>query len=439
MKTALTGLTTYIVKRCIGPFRYRRLWLKKTQRYSSGQLEAIQLKLLQELIKYAYKNVPYYRQLMGDRAIEPADIQAIEDIQKFPILTKKDLLKAGCSIVSKRVPKIFLRKAYTGGTTGTPVILHRNLFSIGNEHAFVRRQFEWADIKTHDRVAYLTGRVIIPPDQTEGNLYVYDPIMKELILSTYHLSEKSAKQYINTMKRYNVEAITGYPSAVSFLARICLDSEETFSLKAALTTSETLTNSMRDLISRAFSCPVYDYYGSAERVCYIFTCEKGGYHIQPEYGYTELIPVDNTGLCKVVSTGFWNKSMPFIRYDTGDTVVKSNNKCSCGRNFPMIEEIKGRVADTIKTPSGREFGAAILTHLLYGTDHIFESQILQDRIDHVFIDYVPSELFNQRDYDAFVDLIKHHLPSELKVDFRRTESIPRTSSGKVRPVVSMIQ
>jgi phenylacetate-CoA ligase len=221
---------------------------------------------------------------------------------------------------------------------------------------------------------------------------------------------------------------------------VCLENGLEVRLRAALTSSETLTDSMRQRITEAFQCPVFDFYGSAERVCYIFTCERGSYHVIPEYGLTELVPLDaaDCDRCKVVSTGFWNKTMPFIRYELGDTVVKSNQPCPCGRAFPVIRQIEGRQSDGIVTPSGRQFGAAILTHLVYGTGHILESQIIQDALDHITIEYVPAPQFSEQDIRAFQGLIKKHLPSELRADFRKVDAVKRTESGKIRPVVSRL-
>ena len=440
-RVTANGIVNYFIRRNTGPFWYRRHWLNKTQWMSEGELKQIQYLRLKKIIQYAERYVPYYQDIMKKGNFASEDIQSLDDIVRFPILTKKDVLEAGDSIIQKRFPKLLLRKAYTGGTTGTPMRIYRNFSSIGNEHAFVRRQWDWANVGFGDRCAYLTGRLVVKPDQKAAKLYAYDPIMKELILSTYHLSRKSAKEFAMVMKKYGVVAIVGYPSAVHLLARTCLDAGIELELKSALTSSETLTDSMRKTIAEAFNCKVFDFYGSAERTCYIFTCDKGSYHVIPEYGLTELIPVDslNKNTCKIVSTGFWNFAMPFVRYDTGDRVEKTDEMCSCGRQFQVIKSISGRQADTVKTPSGREFGAAVLTHLLYGTDHILESQIIQDKLDHLYINYVPGKLFTQKDYNAFVALIECHLPSELRLDFRCVENIARTSSGKLRPVVSLLQ
>ena len=193
-------------------------------------------------------------------------------------------------------------------------------------------------------------------------------------------------------------------------------------------------------IENAFSCRVHDFYGAAERVCYLFTCEKGNYHIQQEYGFTELIPIEKgSNVCRVISTGFWNTAMPLIRYELGDTVIRSDKECECGRKLPCVERIEGRKGDIVRTTSGREFGPAILTHLLYGTNNIIESQIIQDKIDHLRIDFIPNKNFCKKDMNSFRTLIEIHLPTkEIQVEFRRVCKIKRTVSGKLQPIISNI-
>jgi len=441
VKLLATSASQIMAKRLLGPFWIRRKWLSKTQWCDEEQLRRVQLDCLRKMIRHCYDTVPHYRTLMDDGGITPERIRTLEDIRLFPVLSKRDVLAAADSFISTRYPRWTLRRAHTGGTTGTPMAIYRSLASIGTEHAFVRRQWDWAGIGLGDRCACLTGRIVAPPDRTDGPLHAYDPFGKELILSTYHLSADTAKAYLQTMNAYRVSGIVGYPSSVFLLARVCLDCGIDMNLRAALTSSETMTDAMRDTISKAFRCSVFDFYGSAERVCYIHTCEFGRYHIVPEYGLTELAPEGGADddRCRVIATGFWNYAMPLIRYDTGDVVVRSEERCPCGRAFPVVKSVEGRQGDVIRTPSQREFGTAVLTHLLYGTGHIIESQIIQDRPDRIVIEYVPCPRFTPEDLHAFRRLIRKHLPGELKVDLKQVASIRKTESGKLRPVVSSLR
>ncbi len=437
------GFATLVLKRFAGPFWVRRRQLARTQWLNKKELQELQLRLLKRIISHSYSTVPYYKKLMDELGLHADSMRTLDDVKLFPILSKKDVLEAEDSIISLKYPKWTLRAARTGGSTGTPLVIYRNWFSIGNEHAFVRRQWEWAGVSFSDKCAYLMSRVVAKPNQKNGHLYAYNPSMRELILSTHHLSAKTAKGYAEVMKRYRIKALVGYPSAINFLARTCLDSGIELKLKAALTTSELLTKSMRDTITKAFHCKVFDFYGSAERVCYIHTCECCNYHLIPEYGLTELIPIDKSdeARCKVVSTGFWNMAMPLIRYDTGDIVTKSDDICPCGRKFQLIESIEGREGDVIRTPSGRHLGVTLMIQLLYvicGTKHIAESQIIQDAVDHLTIEYVPTGKFGKEDLEEFRKLVAKYLPSELDFDFKAVKAVERTESGKIRPLVSRI-
>lgn len=440
MRVAATGAGHLLVKRIISPFFYRRLWLRGTQWLSTSELAELQLRLLRRLVRHSYDTVPYYRRVMDERRIAVSDIRTLADIEKFPVLTKKDVLEAGTALVSNRCCKRFMSVGRTGGTTGTPLSLPRDFLSVGNEHAFVRRQWDWAGVGLLDRTAYLSGRVAVDPTKTQGPFHAYDPFMRELILSTYHLTEKTAHGYAEMILRYRIRAIVGYPSAISFLAKACLTSGVKIKLRAALTTSETLTDAMRESITLAFDCPVFDFYGAAERVCYIHTCEQGSYHVIPEYGYTEFVPIERSahGECRVIATGFWNFAMPLIRYDIGDVVIPSDGVCKCGRAFPVVKSIAGRTGDVVRMSSGLQFGPTLMARVTKGANNVLEMQIVQDKLDHIVIRYVANSEFTDQDLAHFQAHVAHYMPSELQIAYERTGRIDRTQSGKTKFIVSRI-
>lgn len=436
LKIIAQGVAQIIAKRYTGPFWPRRNWLKKTQYLSKDELACIQLKLLKRIVVHAERYVPYYQMVMKRHGFSAKDIRSLDDIKLFPILTKLDVIDAGKAMLSTAYPKITLRHAFTGGTTGSPLNIFRSPFSLGNEHAFVRRQWDWAGLGFKDICAIAKGHVI----ENEQN-YIYDPIMKELHLSTFNLNIVSAKKYLSILKEYGCKGLVGYPSSIFLMAKAKMDMDIELPIKSILLTSETLDDDMKKYIAQSFGVNVYDFYGSAERVCYIFTCEKGNYHVQPEYGLTELFPVED-GRCKIISTGFWNCAMPLIRYDTGDRVETSNDKCACGREFPTIRKIYGREGDYIITPQNKILGVSILTHAFHvvcGIDCFIESQIIQDRIDHLTIKYIPSNKFKYERIVEYTVKLKECIGHEMKIDFEKVEHIVKTKSGKHKFVVSQIK
>jgi phenylacetate-CoA ligase len=439
----IKGLSTLVTKRFLGPFWLRRSWLKRTQWYTKEQLALLQLKLLQRIVRHAYKTVPYYRSVMNSHGITVDAIRSLEDIKKFPVLTKQDIIACNEQLVSTKYPGFLTRTATTGGTTGIPTKIMRDVFSISNEHAFVRRQWDFAGIGLRAKCAFLTARELHKPGSYHARYYAYDPFMKELILSTYHLSPESAVDYLHLLKVYKVKAINGYPSALRFLAQVCLEKNIDVPLQAVLTTSETLTQEAREIIQKAFQCALYDYFGSAERVTYIQTCEHGSYHIIPEYGFTELIPLSgaSNGACRVVATGFWNRAMPLIRYDMGDIVIPSLKKCACGRHYPTIEAVEGRSGDMIQTPSGIVLGVTSIIHMFYLMGQkvkMLEIQIIQHAQDQATIAYVPVKKPTAEEIAELEALVKKYIPEELRVSLQQVSAVSRTKSGKLRPIVSRI-
>jgi phenylacetate-CoA ligase len=436
-RQSLKGFGTRILKRVAGPYSRRLRWLEETQWYSKEQLEQLQLRLLRDIVNHAYDTVPYYHRLMDELKIRPEDISHLEDIRRFPILTKDQIRAAGNSLHSTKYPSFLTKTAHTGGTTGQRVALKRDIWSIGNEHAFVRRQYQWAGVTTGDVCGYLSWRIVCPPGQQPRYPYVYDRGMRELILSTFHLSFQNAGMYMEAIKQYRVRALVGYPSAISILARHCLAENTAWPLQAVLTTSETLDPARREQISKAFCCPVYDNYGGSERVCYIHSCREGSYHILSEYGVTELIEIaDRPQYRKVIATGFWNRAMPLIRYDTGDLVVPRDTPCSCGRQYPCVDRIIGRENSVITTPSGRVFGPTIVECIMEFILHdlkslpIVEAQMVLEQNFRLVLEYVSLRDLEPSEEKAIGELVAYHIPSDFSFQCERVCQIRKTVSGK---------
>ncbi len=438
LKILAKGAASLLVKRFTASFWIRRRWLNKTQWLAKNQLQGIQLDLLQRVVKHCYQYVPYYRNLMDERGIKVKDVKTLEDIHSFPILTKNDIWKAGKSLLSAKFPKCLLHAAHTGGTTGKRLPLFRDVLSIGDEHAFVRRQFDWAGIRLRDRVAYLTWRTVVKPNIASLEPYAYDPLMRDLILSTFHLSPVTIPSYVDAMEKYRVTALVGYPSAIGEIARWLIQQRKSLSIRSVLTTSETLGQEERKTISAAFRCPVYDFYGSAERVCYVHTCEKGNYHIIPEYGYTELspAPAPNEDCFRLIATGFWNYAMPLIRYDTGDLVKPSDRVCPCGRCFPVIQAIVGRENTSIRTATGRVIGLTAMGRLLKNVLlriprlPIQDSQFVYTEDGDVCLEYVSKKGWGPDNEEELRTIVAEELPADLNIMIRKVSSLSRTSAGK---------
>ena len=437
-KVLANSFSHLVMKRWLGPFRVRRRQLDRTQWLAAAELEQLQLKLLKRMLDHCYDNVPYYRKVMDGGGISVDAIRSVGDIARFPILSKQDIFRAGGSLTAVNYPGWMLHTAYTGGSTGPRLPLKRDPASIGNEHAFLRRQYDWAGVGLRDVCAYLTWRSVAKPNEKKARRWSYDPFMRELVLSTFDLCDEAVADYVRAMRGHNVRALVAYPSAAVVLARGLLDRGESFPLRSVLTSSETLGENERAMISEAFECAVYDFYGNAERVCCIHTCEKGRYHIIPEYGLTELVRADfpNDDCYRIVATGFWNKAMPLVRYDTGDLVKLGEGECPCGRQLAVIKKIVGRECKTITTASGRVLGLTAMGRLFKNallrmkSLAIAESQFILEESGGVLFEYVPRADFDERDAYVMRKALTEELPGDIHLEITKVSMRTRTVAGK---------
>ena len=211
--------------------------------------------------------------------------------------------------------------------------------------------------------------------------------------------------------------------------------------RTIITSSETLTSEARALLERAFGCQVFDHYGGGEMVALITQCERGAYHVNPEFGLVELLrdgrPVAPGETGEIVATGFINPVMPLIRYATGDWAVWGSEACPCGRAFPTVASIEGRRDDVLVTPDGRLIGR--LDPIFKKVSSLWETRIIQDRPDHVRVEVVVTGDGLGPDEEASLTReLALRLGPAMHIDLVRVPCIPRTQAGKFRAVINLV-
>jgi phenylacetate-CoA ligase len=127
--------------------------------------------------------------------------------------------------------------------------------------------------------------------------------------------------------------------------------------------------------------------------------------------------------------------MPFIRYDTSDSAVLSNEECSCGRKYSLLKEITGRRQDFVVTPEGGKLYGAFFSHIFSQVREILEYQIIQTRKDAISILIVPSSAFDATQIEKIHRVVQNK-SSHWEVNVNIVDEIPRSVSGKHRFIIS---
>ena len=227
--------------------------------------------------------------------------------------------------------------------------------------------------------------------------------------------------------------IEGWPSSLTLLAALLRDAGEIMPMRGIITSSEVMTEAQRALMQDVFRGPVIDHYAQTERVCMAGNCEVGSYHVFPDYGLVELIPVaDHPGSVEVVGTPLHNWGFPLFRYRTGDHVrVDAATACPCGRPFPVLGSIDGRIEETFTAADGRPIP---LPHcLIKNLTGMRETQVVQHGPGDFEIRMVPGVGFDRR---AVEELARQNVDQLVgpgqQLSFQIVDRIPRTAAGKLK-------
>ncbi len=418
---------------------FRRLLaeMEDHQKWTAQQLREWQEQRLQEILIEACRFVPYYERLFKELRLDPERSNPREVLEAVPLLDKETLRKAPEQFLSKRAKKWLIRRAYSSGTTGTPLVCFRDIYSINYEHAMIWRQWRWSGYEMGEPRVTLRGELIVPTTQSEPPYWLFSPADNQLLMSSYHLSAATLPIYVEVIRQFAPAAIEGYPSSVYLIARAFEDlGMAPFPVKGVFTSSETVLEYQRETIERVFQCRIFDLYGNTERTAALGSCEHGRYHEFPDYAIVEYVPTGDNEF-EVVGTPLFNKSFILLRYRTGDTVrLSAEDRCPCGREFRIIDAIQGRKESYVWTPDGRAVGR--LDHIFKGVKHVVESQIVQETLDCVRILVVPDQEFSEADADIIKRNARERLGPGIEISVERVANIPRTGRGKFVAVLSKI-
>jgi len=334
--------------RVIGIFLYYFRY-SKTQYWDNHKIDNYQFKRLRKQLIQASKT-QYYSKLFKELNFNPrTDFKSLNDLEKIPV-TEKNKVKENTHLFINLKYKNKSLPFYTSGSTGNPMksLIHPLHWLI--EQAVIFRHWSWGGYHFRDATAMLRS---YSPKEGEP-LTKYSRPLNTTYFSPFHLTDENMMMYYNLMIDLKTRVLRGYPSSVKIFALFLKkNSLKINSIKQILVASEVLTDNDRNVIESVFDCKISNHYGLAEQIVMFGDCENHTHlHNYFEYGYVELLDTDRPNIKKIIGTNLHNKTMPIIRYDTGDLAIVDDSNCKCSRNGIMIKNIIGRHDQLIRTPNG---------------------------------------------------------------------------------------
>ena len=353
------------------------------------------------------------------------------NLKKYPLTNKSNYR-------SFKPQTFFYIKGYSSGTTNEPLTIYRSIKSVILEEYFVKSYY-FSKTKIYSpRYAVLRGEYIINEKVQKPPFWKIKPFTGKLILSSIHLSDKNIIHYLRKLENFKPDIIHAYPNAILLVAKKALQLgwKLNWNLKSVFTGSETFKKSDKVIVKKVFK-NVFDIYGQAERVAMFFMCKNFNYHVGENYSKVEFIK-DKLDY-KIIGTNLDNKSMQFIRYDTGDRINSlPKNNCKCGIKGRFVKSIKGRKDDNIYLPDGR-----VLTRMdvaFKGVTEILEAQIIQKKINLITINYVLNNNFEKdKTEQKLKKIFTKYFGRRVLIKIYMVKKIHRDKSGKFRSVKNLMK
>jgi phenylacetate-CoA ligase len=417
---------------------------ERSQWWGPEALKAHQDREVAALVAYCYESVPFYRAVMDERRLRPADVATRGDLYKLPIVTKDTIRTNPSAFLARGIRAVSLKESPTSGTTGASftVLWDRETDVLWN--AVLWRHRAWSGFRFGMRYASLLGRVVVPLEQSGPPFWRWNRPWNQVLFSSFHLKAGNIGAYVDAMRGFGIEALECYPSTGYVLARFLEDRGERLPLRHVVTSSETLLPIQRDVMERVFGARVLDYYGMSEAVLFAGECGRSpGYHLHAEIGVEEIVdefgePVLVGRPGRLLGTGLVNRSMPLLRYEIGDVANLQQEKCPCGRGLPRLGPVTTKAEDLVVAPDGRLISSSTLTHPFKPLDRVEKSQIVQEALDRLLILIVPRPGYCDEDTRHLVREMQRRVGQDMRIRVELVEDIPVGPSGKYRWVISKL-
>ena len=414
--------------------------------WKRDRLRKYQEKKLRSVVKYAYDFVPFHRERFKRAEVTPNEIKTLEDLAKLPIVGKDEVrLENPRKIVSVEFDINKLKIERTSGSTGAPFATHL----LGSEDDWRKAIYMRANIscgqKPRDRWVVITSPHHFKDTtniQRRVNIYA------QTCVSLFD----SVDEQVRLVNEAKPDVLDGYSGSLLLLAKeVDRRGLKTIRPRMLFGTADLIDVASRRFLEKVFDAPYYDQFGCSEVDRTAWQCpEKVGYHMDVDSVITQFVDEEGNEVSvgesgEIVYTSLFNYAMPFIRYAVGDVGVPSDEKCPCGRTFPLIKIVEGRKDSLLRLPDGRllspmTFRIAISKFF----EKIIQYRVVQKKLN-LFQIYIKKKDHSVDEKVMETELLEHINkmlnvdPNEIAIEIKFVEDIPLKSTGKLMAVLSELK
>jgi phenylacetate-CoA ligase len=418
--------------------------LEQSQWQDAATLKKLQAEKLYHFMHSVYQNVPYYRQLLQQQSLTPADFTHTSELNKLPFLTKQLITEHFTELTATNAKG--LKRFNTGGSSGQPLIFLLSNERVSHDVAEKWRATRWWGVDIGDKEIVAWGSPIELHAQDKVRIW-RDKLFRSTLIPAFDMTEQKLLGFLTTIQRIRPKMLFGYPSVYHLLAKTAQQHNidmSTLGIKVIFVTSERLYPYQRELISKVFAAPVANGYGGRDAGFIAHECPQGSMHLSFEDIIVEIVDENGQVLAdgqsgEIVITHLATSDFPFIRYRTGDIGTLSTKSCRCGRGLPVLEAIEGRSTDFVLASDGTLMHGLSLIYILRDIAGIEGFKIEQQSLALTKVQVVwPQGQLPHSVINEITVGLQARLGQAVQIEVQQVETIAAEKSGKFRYVISKV-
>lgn len=409
------------------------------------RLDALHLRRIRALMKYAYERSPMYRKMYDGAGVHPDEIRSLKDfIERVPCVDKCDLQAAQAvkppygDLLADFSVDATNQFFMTSGSTGTPLQVPMSQYEM---------------MRCAEQVAVMCWAVGVRPGDTMYLAFNFGIFVAfwmayqaafRLGLQVISGGGVDTRTRIKQIRDFKPTMLFATPTYALHLAEVAKEmgvDTASSSVEYVFVAGESGGSipSTRSAIEAAWGAKVYEFYGASETGAMGQGCQVQGHMHLFEQDVFSLVlddhgkPVPDGQVGEHVVTTFIMTTQPIIKYKTHDLVEIHYGGCECGRSWKYVQGgILGRTDNMITIKGVNVFPAAVemLLAEVNGTSEHYEMHVWRDKgLDELMVRVEASRDLADSEHSETAlraeELLRQRIRVRIPVEVMQPGSLPR--------------